>query len=130
MGRRTVCWSSMPLPLISPPLNPPTYVLTRTFQVGAIPRLGLRSLCMQDAPVGVRFGDYVSVFSSGQTVAATFDRGLMYARGYAIGSEHKAKGVSVVLGPVAGPLGRHPEGGRNWEGFSPDPYLSMFPRCT
>jgi len=93
-------------------------------QVGAIPRLGLRSLCMQDAPVGVRFGDYVSVFSSGQTVAATFDRGLMYARGYAIGAEHKAKGVSVVLGPVAGPLGRHPEGGRNWEGFSPDPYLS------
>lgn len=81
---------------------------------------------MQDAPVGVRFADYVSVFSSGQSVAATFDRGLMYARGYAIGAEHKAKGVSVVLGPVAGPLGRHPEGGRNWEGFSPDPYLSKF----
>ena len=80
---------------------------------------------MQDAPVGVRFADYVSVFSSGQTVAATFDRGLMYARGYAIGAEHKAKGVTAVLGPVAGPLGRMPEGGRNWEGFSPDPYLSM-----
>jgi beta-glucosidase len=26
--------------------------------------------------------------------------------------------------PVAGPLGRHPLGGRNWEGFSPDPYLT------
>jgi len=93
-------------------------------QVGAIPRLGLRSLCMQDSPVGVRFGDYSSVFPSGQTVAASFDRGLMYARGYGIGAEHKGKGVSVVLGPVAGPLGRHPEGGRNWEGFSPDPYLT------
>jgi len=79
---------------------------------------------MQDAPVGLRFTDYNSVFSSGQTVAATFDRGLFYARGHAMGQEHKAKGVTVQLGPVAGPLGRAPEGGRNWEGFSPDPYLS------
>jgi beta-glucosidase len=81
---------------------------------------------MQDSPVGVRFADYVSVFSSGQTVAATFDRGLLYARGYAMGSEFKDKGVSVMLGPVAGPIGRSPAGGRNWEGFSPDPYLSEF----
>lgn len=80
---------------------------------------------MQDSPVGVRDTDYNSVFSSGQTVAATFDRGLMYARGHAMGQEHKAKGVTVQLGPVAGPLGRSPEGGRNWEGFAPDPYLSM-----
>ncbi|KAH0140859.1 putative beta-glucosidase, partial [Aureobasidium melanogenum] len=29
-----------------------------------------------------------------------------------------------MLGPVVGPLGREPEGGRNWEGFSPDPVLS------
>jgi beta-glucosidase len=81
---------------------------------------------MQDSPVGVRDSDYNSVFSSGQSIAATFDRGLLYARGYAMGSEHKAKGVTVQLGPVAGPLGRSPEGGRNWEGFSPDPYLSVF----
>lgn len=32
--------------------------------------------------------------------------------------------VNVVLGPNAGPLGRTPLGGRNWEGFSVDPYLS------
>ncbi|CAJ2509842.1 Uu.00g057420.m01.CDS01 [Anthostomella pinea] len=93
-------------------------------QVGSIPRLGLRSLCMQDSPLGVRFGDYVSAFSSGQTVAATFDRSLMYQRGKAMGEEHKGKGVNVVLGPVAGPLGRTPTGGRGWEGFSPDPYLT------
>ncbi len=63
---------------------------------------------MQDSPVGVRDTDYNSVFSSGQTVAATFDRGLFYARGYAMGQEHRAKGVTVQLGPVAGPLGRTP----------------------
>ena len=31
-----------------------------------------------------------------------------------MGAEHKAKGVDVQLGPVCGPLGRAPEGGRNW----------------
>ena len=41
-----------------------------------------------------------------------------------MGQEHKAKGVNIQLGPVAGPLGRAPEGGRNWEGFSPDPVLT------
>lgn len=61
--------------------------------------------------------DYVSAFPSGVTVAATFDRGLLYARGYAMGVEHRGKGVDIQLGPVAGPLGRAPEGGRNWEGF-------------
>ncbi|KAI0835614.1 glycoside hydrolase family 3 protein [Hypoxylon sp. FL0890] len=93
-------------------------------QVGSIPRLGFRSLCMQDSPLGIRFADYVSAFSSGQTVAASFDRSLMYRRGKAMGDENKAKGVDVLLGPVAGPVGRAPAGGRNWEGFSPDPYLT------
>ncbi|KAH8815729.1 beta-glucosidase 1 precursor [Xylogone sp. PMI_703] len=93
-------------------------------QTGSVPRLGLRSICLQDSPVGVRDSDYNSVFTSGQTVAATFDRGLFYARGLAMGQEHHGKGVTVQLGPVAGPLGRAPEGGRNWEGFSPDPYLT------
>jgi Glycosyl hydrolase family 3 N terminal domain len=41
-----------------------------------------------------------------------------------MGSEHRDKGVDVQLGPVSGPLGRAPEGGRNWEGFSPDPVLT------
>ncbi len=50
-------------------------------------------------------------------IAATFDRGVAYARGQAMGAEHRAKGVDAQLGPVAGPLGRSPEGGRNWEGF-------------
>ena len=92
-------------------------------------------MCMQDSPVGVRFGayiafegfvmalltmrvaDYVSVFPAGVNVAATFDRGLAYARGQAMGAEHQMKGSDVLLGPVAGPLGRAPESGRNWEGF-------------
>lgn len=41
-----------------------------------------------------------------------------------MGQEFSDKGIDVQLGPAAGPLGRHPDGGRNWEGFSPDPVLS------
>jgi beta-glucosidase-like glycosyl hydrolase len=79
---------------------------------------------MQDGPVGVRLSDWNSVFPSGQTAAATWDRTLINRRGAAIAAEQKGKGVTVVLAPVAGPIGRAPEGGRNWEGFSPDPWLT------
>ncbi|KAH7382328.1 beta-glucosidase [Pyrenochaeta sp. MPI-SDFR-AT-0127] len=92
--------------------------------VGSIPRLGFDSICMQDSPLGIRFADYVSAFPAGGTIAASWDRGEFYRRGHQMGSEHRAKGVDVQLGPVVGPLGRNPKGGRNWEGFSPDPYLS------
>jgi beta-glucosidase len=93
-------------------------------QTGSIPRLGFRAMCLQDSPLGIRFADLVSAFSSGVNVAATWDRGLAYAQGAAMGYEHRNKGVDYQLGPVAGPLGRTPEGGRNWEGYSPDPVLT------
>lgn len=79
--------------------------------VGALPRLGFKALCLQDSPLGVRFADYASAFSAGVTVAATWDRQLMYQRGVDMGTEHKLKGVDVQLGPVVGPIGRAPEGG-------------------
>ncbi|KAF2665030.1 hypothetical protein BT63DRAFT_434521 [Microthyrium microscopicum] len=91
---------------------------------GSIPRLGFQSLCMQDSPLGIRFSDYNSAFPAGGTVAASWDRQVWYDRGYAMGAEHNGKGVDVQLGPVVGPLGRAPAGGRGWEGFSPDPFLS------
>ncbi|KXT06261.1 hypothetical protein AC578_9178 [Pseudocercospora eumusae] len=91
---------------------------------GSIPRFGIRSLCMQDSPTAMRFGDFSSVFPSGVNLAAAWSRGYAIARGVAMGEEFRDKGVNGLLGPVAGPLGRSPEGGRNWEGFSPDPYLT------
>ncbi|ETS77700.1 beta-glucosidase A [Pestalotiopsis fici W106-1] len=91
---------------------------------GSVPRLGFKGICNQDSPQGVRYADYVSAFTSGQLAAATWDRGLLYARGVAMAEEHKGKGATVQLGPVAGPLGRVPEGGRNWEGFAADPMLT------
>ncbi|KAJ5246169.1 hypothetical protein N7468_001152 [Penicillium chermesinum] len=93
-------------------------------ETGGIPRLGMWGMCMQDSPLGVRDSDYNSGFPAGINVAATWDKRLAYVRGRGMGEEHRDKGVDVQLGPVAGPLGRHPDGGRVWEGFSPDPVLT------
>ncbi|ETS74383.1 hypothetical protein PFICI_14249 [Pestalotiopsis fici W106-1] len=92
--------------------------------IGPISRLNFSGICFSDGSSGVNRADLTSVFPAGLTTAATWDRDLMYQRAAAIGDEFRAKGMHVVLGPVAGPLGRHPLGGRNWEGFSADPYLT------
>ncbi|KAF2836614.1 glycoside hydrolase family 3 protein [Patellaria atrata CBS 101060] len=92
--------------------------------VGGVPRLGMDGLCLQVSTHGVIQADHASVFPAGGTVAASWDRKLWYQRGYDVGTEHRLKGVDVLLGPVISPLGRSPAGGRNWEAFSPDPSLS------
>ncbi|KAK1476157.1 glycosyl hydrolase family 3 N terminal domain-containing protein [Colletotrichum cuscutae] len=92
--------------------------------IGAIPRLNFSGICYSDGSSGVNRADLTSVFPAGLTAAATWDADLMYRRAVAIGEEFRAKGMHACLGPVAGPLGRHPLGGRIWEGFSPDPYLT------
>ncbi|KAF4124877.1 beta-glucosidase [Geosmithia morbida] len=91
---------------------------------GTVPRLQWPGMCLHDAGNGVRATDLVSSFPSGLHVGASWDKDLAYQRAWYMGREFKAKGVNVILGPNAGPLGRSPLGGRNWEGFSVDPYLS------
>ncbi|KAG5362955.1 putative beta-glucosidase A [Yarrowia sp. B02] len=91
---------------------------------GSVPRLGLKGLCLQDGPLGIRLADFVNVFPCQNAMAASFDRSLVHQRASALGYQSRLKGVDVFLGPVVGPIGRHATGGRNWEGFSPDPYLS------
>ncbi|ODV68956.1 hypothetical protein HYPBUDRAFT_160771 [Hyphopichia burtonii NRRL Y-1933] len=90
---------------------------------GSVPRLGISNLCLQDGSNGVRFTDFVTNFPSGLATGSTFNKGLMYLRGKAIGIEHKKKGVDIVLGPTVGPMGLKAQGGRNWESFGSDPYL-------
>ncbi|GJC97754.1 hypothetical protein ColKHC_06580 [Colletotrichum higginsianum] len=92
--------------------------------VGPIERLGFGGMCFSDGPAGYSRSDSVSVFPSGITVAASWDRRLMYERAVAIGEEFRDKGAHVHLGPSAGPIGRHALGGRNWESFGPDPFLA------
>ncbi|KAH8921086.1 glycoside hydrolase family 3 protein [Atractiella rhizophila] len=96
--------------------------------VGVVPnitRLGIPALCLEDGPLGVRPVKGVTQFPSGVTIAATWDKELMYERGKAIGQEFFDLGVNMMLGPVAGgPMGRSPRGGRNWEGFFSDGYAT------
>ena len=84
---------------------------------------GFPSLCLQDGPLGIRFADHSTAFPAGLTTGATWNRVLMYRRGAALGEEARLKGVNIQLGPVMGPMGRQPAGGRNWEGFGTDPVL-------
>ncbi|KAK3312130.1 glycoside hydrolase superfamily [Apodospora peruviana] len=95
--------------------------------VGNTPSIGsiqYPQLCLQDGPLGVRFGTGVTAFTPGIQAASTWDTELMRQRGQYMGAEAKGCGVHVLLGPVAGPLGKNAAGGRNWEGFGPDPYLT------
>ncbi|KAK5173999.1 uncharacterized protein LTR77_001078 [Saxophila tyrrhenica] len=80
-----------------------------TGNIPAIPRLGFEGLCLMDGPLAIRQADFASAFPAGITVAAAWDRDLARQRGQELGAEFKAKGAHVILGPVAGPLGRSGE---------------------
>ncbi|KAK4152900.1 hypothetical protein C8A00DRAFT_34355, partial [Chaetomidium leptoderma] len=90
----------------------------------AIPRVGFPGMCLADAGNGLRGTDFVSAWPSGIHVGASWNKVLARQRGSGMGGEFKTKGVNVLLGPVVGPAGRVVLSGRNWEGFSSDPYLS------
>ncbi|KAH8985173.1 beta-glucosidase [Lactarius akahatsu] len=92
--------------------------------VGNIPSVGdFPGLCLDDSPLGVRFADFATVFPAAINAATTWKRSLIRARGVAMGKEHVGKGVNVALGPMMN-MGRIAQGGRNWEGFGADPFLS------
>ncbi|RMZ92606.1 hypothetical protein DV736_g159, partial [Chaetothyriales sp. CBS 134916] len=84
---------------------------------------GFPGLCLQDGPLGLRFTDHATSFPAGVTAAASWNRDLMRRRAVAHARQAKLKGIHVLLGPSMGPMGRHPAGGRNWEGFGADPVL-------
>ncbi|OAA68845.1 Glycoside hydrolase, family 3 [Cordyceps fumosorosea ARSEF 2679] len=91
---------------------------------GSVPRLNWPGMCLHDAGNGVRAAELVNAYPSALHAGASWDRNLTHQRGFYMGGEFKGKGINIALGPNAGPLGRTPLGGRNWEGFSVDPYLS------
>ncbi|EGZ75467.1 glycoside hydrolase [Neurospora tetrasperma FGSC 2509] len=89
-----------------------------------ISRISFPGMCLSDAGNGLRNTDSVSSWSSGIHVGASWNKSLAYQRGTGMGSEFNKKGVNVLLVPVVGPMGRVVLSGRNWEGFSSDPYLA------
>ena len=49
-------------------------------------------------------------YPPGIQAAPTLDRSLMYDRGHGVGKETKVLGITVILGPVCGPLGQFVQG--------------------
>ena len=92
--------------------------------INPIERLGFPGICVSDAGNGLRGTELVYSWPGGIHVAASFNRDLTLDRAKGMGGEYAKKGVNVMLGPVVGPIGRVVEGGRVWEGFGVDPYLS------
>ncbi|KAK6532141.1 hypothetical protein TWF694_003301 [Orbilia ellipsospora] len=92
--------------------------------IAAISSVGFPGLCLQDGPVGPRYVTGITAWPAAIQLGSSWDRDLMQQQGAAMGAEFKAKGINIALGPVGGPLGKIPYAGRNWEGFSNDPYLS------
>ena len=67
-------------------------------RIRSIERVGFPGLCLLDGPNAINRAHLVSIFPSGITVAASWDRGLMSNSGLALGREFKAKGAHVILG--------------------------------
>ncbi|MFC8243674.1 glycoside hydrolase family 3 protein [Streptomyces chartreusis] len=94
----------------------------------ALPGIGLKSLVMSDGPIGVRgvrwTADDPSVaLPSPTALAATWDPALARRAGTLLAQEARRKGVHVLLAPTVN-LHRSPLGGRHFEAYSEDPYLT------
>ncbi|TMR97864.1 glycoside hydrolase family 3 protein [Nonomuraea basaltis] len=94
----------------------------------ALPEIGLKSLVMSDGPIGVRgvhwTADDPSVaLPSPTALAAAWDPELARRAGVLLAQEAHRKGVHVLLAPTVN-LHRSPLGGRHFEAYSEDPYLT------
>lgn len=99
-----------------------------TWSLPELPEIGLRSLVMSDGPIGVRgvrwTADDPSVaLPSPTALAAAWDPELARRAGVLLAQEARRKGVHVLLAPTVN-LHRSPLGGRHFEAYSEDPYLT------
>lgn len=93
------------------------------FESKSVERLGIPSLKMTDGPNGVRDGNRATSFPAVIAMAATWDTDLVNKIGVALGRETRALGHNFLLGPCVN-IHRIPYGGRNFESFGEDPYLT------
>ena len=61
-----------------------------TGNIDPIERISFRGIYYLDSPTTIGRNELVSVFPAGITVAASWDRSLMYERGRALGAEFRA----------------------------------------
>ncbi|KAK7409523.1 hypothetical protein QQX98_008307 [Neonectria punicea] len=99
-----------------------------TWRTPPVDRLGIPQMKVSDGPSGARgeiFGESTpaAFFPSGVSLGATWDEELMYEVGVHLAEETKSRSASVILAPTMC-IHRHPLGGRNFESFSEDPFLT------
>lgn len=107
-----------------------------TWHTAPVPRIGLKSIAMSDGPAGIRgtatelaevriaSGEELAIsFPAPSALAATWDLDLAGEFGRALGSEAIREQADVVLAPVVN-LHRTPVGGRHFECYSEDPWLT------
>lgn len=78
----------------------------------------------KDGVAGINNQFFVSGFSMPNALITTWNKTLFEQHFKAVGEEFYDDGYNLINGAVASPLGRVPEGGRQPEGFTPDPYLN------
>lgn len=100
-----------------------------------VERLGIPSIMVADGPHGLRkqesSADHLGIhesmpatcFPTAAGLGSTWNRSLLKEVGVALGEECQAEGISILLGPGVN-IKRSPLGGRNFEYFSEDPYLT------
>lgn len=99
---------------------------------------GIRPLLLSDGPIGIRMedanGDSLAgisktlpstCFPAASTLASSFDKDLLERVGKAIGEEARHYGADIILGPAINIM-RNPLGGRNFEYYSEDPFLTGY----
>jgi beta-glucosidase-like glycosyl hydrolase len=91
--------------------------------IAGIPRLDVPSLRLTDGPAGVRDGQSATAFPVPISTAASFDTDLAGNVGAQMGEETRARGYQVLFGPMVN-IERVPLGGRNFETYGEDPYLT------
>ena len=97
------------------------------WHTAGVDRLGLAGIGVSDGPSGARGSQFTGSTSAllpcGTALASTWNRDLIGRAGRLLGDEARAKGASVLLAPTVN-IHRHPLGGRNFECYSEDPYLT------
>lgn len=94
----------------------------------AIPEKNIPAVKTSDGPNGARGGIFVggtkaALFPCGISLAATWNKDILYEVGQHLAEEAKARSANILLAPTVC-MHRHPLGGRNFESFSEDPLLT------